>query len=192
MKEINNSLLVGVDERGAEGFDGIDGSNDSGDDTNDDDDSAPDELIGLHLSPSDQLEVKDNGEDKDQRAVAKRTQERQEVTKEGNSAGNASADTDDDKADDRAVDALHDLSAAGNSHIDKTLKLEGKGGQKNGGGEDDVDDDEDGSSLGEGINREVLQDGRFGQGTVGEVAGDGGGDVEDGAGGEGSGNDAVP
>lgn len=173
-------------------LDGINGSNDGGDDTNDDNDGAPEELISLHLSPSDQLEVKENGEDKDQGTVAEGTQERQEVTKEGDSASNASADTDNDKADDRAVDTLHDLSAASNSDINKTLKLEGEGGQENRGGEDDVDNDEDGSGLGEGIIREVLQDGRLGQRTISEVAGDGGGDVEDGAGGEGSGNNAVP
>lgn len=181
-----------AEEGGAEGLDGIDGSNDGRDDTNDNDESAPDELIGLHLSPSNQLEVKDNGQDKDQRAVAESTEEGQEVTKEGDSAGNTTTDTDDGKADDRTVDTLHNFTAAGNSDIDETLKLEGKGGQENGGGEDDVDDNEDGSSLGESISGEVLEDGRNGCGTVGEVAGDSSSDVKDGAGGKGSSNDAVP
>ena len=181
-----------VEERGTEGFDGIDGSNDGRDDTNDNDHGAPGELIELHLSPSDQLEVKENGQDKDQRAVAESAEEGQEIAKEGDSAGNTTADTDDNKADDRTVDTLHDFTAAGNSDIDETLKLESKGGQENGGGEDDVDDNENGSGLGEGIIGEVGEDGRNSLGTVGEVAGDGGGDVKDGAGGKGSSNDAVP
>lgn len=173
-------------------FDSVDGSNDSTDHTNDQRHGAPEHLIPSDLSPSEQLEVEQDGQDEDQRAVAQSAQQRQERAEEGHQASNTANNTHDHQTEHSAADPLLEHTHLLDSDAHDTLQLQCERGHQHWGSQQHVGNNHDRGDLATGTFRQRAQDGRLGAEAVGHVAGDGDHGVHDAAGNHRPDQDLVP
>jgi len=176
----------------AESLDGINGSDDSTDDADDNDDSAPEQFVPLEMPPSDQLEVAEDWQYEDERAIAKSPEKRQKVTKVWDSASDTTTEAHDDQTDKCAIDTFHNLAATCHCNVNEALKFQSKRGQQDRCSQDNVDNDNDSSDLGEDILRQAGENRRFGLRSISEISWNSRGDVENGAGCQGSSHNTVP